>query len=107
MLLDRLTRRAMRDETPTLYFSNVRTSKLSSPASIGELLRQYSAVTDKIGLAAAAGGSSQLVKDRERIETELFNAVWITMPLTGADNEALAKAITDRDMGPNVKQLII
>lgn len=107
LLLDQLTRRAMRDETPTLYFSNVRTSKLNSLASIGELLRQYTDVSDKVGLADAAGGNGQLIKDREKIETLLFNTIWITMPLTGADNEALAKAINDRGMGRDVKQLII
>lgn len=96
--LDQLTHFLEKAESPSLYYSMVRTSELAQAPGIPELLSQWAAAADKMSLFSivASGDRSDSQTDRqalERLQRDLFVAIWTRALISPADRDALAQAL--------------
>lgn len=111
-LMDRLERHALTPDTSTLYYNTLRYRNHATPESIPELLRNYIKATADSSLFNLVIDSNpdeakRNRNNRERLEREIFEAIWVTFPLSVADYEALQEAILSATLPDHLKQLII
>lgn len=111
-LTDRLERHALIPETPTLYYNTLRYRAHTAPGSIPEYLRKYTELTSALSLfnIVKDGNQEEIARNRdsrERLERELFDALWVTFPLESADYEALHDVLVSDNIPDYLKQLII
>lgn len=111
VLMDRLERHALIPETPTLYYNKIRYLSHSASGSIPEHLRDYSkAAADSSLFNLVADDVSQAADNRlkrEQIERDLFDALWVTFPISTSDFEAVAEALSSQSLPGYMKQLIV
>ncbi|MDE7375306.1 MAG: tetratricopeptide repeat protein [Muribaculaceae bacterium] len=96
--LDQLAHFLEKAESPTLYYSAVRTRELAQSPGIGALLSQWAEAADKMSLFSivASGDNTDGRANRqaiERLQRDLFAAIWTTPILSAADSDALAQAL--------------
>lgn len=111
-LLNRLERHALIPETPTLYYNKLRYRSQAAPGSIPEYLRRYSKAAADSSLFNLVTDSAPAAADenrarREAIERDLFDALWVTFPLSTADFEAVTDALSSQSLPSYLKQLIV
>jgi len=101
---DRLERANTAKEEPTLYYSTLRYLNASPEENIPgklELYREQCASLSMIDLLAAGNHSGKFrttTAERELLEKQIFNLLWVTFPLSGADVESIHTALTSKVM---------
>ncbi|MDE5607603.1 MAG: tetratricopeptide repeat protein [Muribaculaceae bacterium] len=111
-ILNRLERHAMTPETPSLYYNTLRYRSHAASGSIPEYLRRYSRLASDSSLFNLVkdgrnDAADQNNRKREAVERDLFDALWVTFPLSVADYEALTEALASDVYPDYFKQLII
>ncbi len=110
-LVDRLERENLQPAEPTLYYNTLRYERSQSSDSIASLLDDYvKAISDgsiftviSTGKHTAEGHRSAV--EREALERRIFNRIWVTHPLSSADEEALHIALADERVPLYAKEL--
>lgn len=105
-ILDKALRHASTSETFTLYYNTLRyelARPLNEAATIGELLNKYiikcqntsiyNLITEQSGDKHDNADDSRV--GQEELERRIFNKIWVSMPLSVADEEAITSAIND------------
>ena len=86
------------DESPTLYFGNVRYERLQSDSNIPELVRKYREADGRVAMSMFShqgDANNKHVEEHSRLLDRLFNLIWVSYPLSADDVEALIKLLTD------------
>jgi tetratricopeptide (TPR) repeat protein len=81
-VLDSTLREACVAEMPTLYFNTLRYERRHPAESVGALLAQRAALPE-----------STPRSEVDRLDDRIFNRVWVSLPLSGDDVEALRAAM--------------
>lgn len=95
-LLDNIVRQLSVAETPSLYYSLVRT-QFHSRLSLDSLTDRWK------NLVQTAAEPRQL----EQVESDIFNYVWTTMPLSANDADSLSLLSLDPEFSDSLKQLAV
>ncbi|MDE5643488.1 MAG: hypothetical protein K2I56_08345 [Muribaculaceae bacterium] len=98
-LLDRLVRRLLSAETPTLYYNVMRTMNMRGEDSVAREVESYLALE---GLPAEEPDS---LRERERQQRRLFDFIWVNFPLTVADAASLRRLLAS-EVSSEVKCLV-
>lgn len=97
---DVLERRNLMTDEPTLYYNTARFEKIRPQESIAWLLDEYRKVSGSGSMFDLIAGSAKQeeytrnLQKRQNLESRLFNKIWATHPLRGADAEAIEKIFT-------------
>ena len=110
-IVDRLERENLLPSEPTLYYNTLRYERSQVSDSIGSLLDNYvKAAADgsiftviSTGRYTADGHKSSV--ECEALERRIFNRIWVSHPLTAADEEALHLALSDGRVPLHAKEL--
>ncbi len=110
--LDSLERHALTNEVSTLYFNTLRYINISKQESITTLLRQYEKLlTDYMSTGAnltpESPKSKENILNRESLERDIFNRLWIYFPLASEDYEALSSVFSSNRFYNPFKQFVI
>lgn len=112
-VVDGLERQNLKDDTPTLYYNNVRYEETRPADDTVRLLDEYRALIggrqlfDMVSVNRNAPDYINGLKRREELERRIFTRVWIAFPLSAADAEALDAALAS-DVTPDYfKQLLV
>lgn len=111
-LTDRIEREYLSRDTPSLYYSTLRYEATRQQDSIPSLLEAYREATAEGSMFnfVVSGAHSEKLRERlaerERLERRIFNRVWTIHPLSGAQTEALANALTDASLPPEFRILL-
>lgn len=98
--LDTLTRRLYQPELPTLYFNTLRVSQMQH-LDTEQLLAAWDSDY------AVAGKDSSVRRRLEETERNLFNCLWVTMPLSRSTADSIVVRTLDPDMPHRLKVLLI
>lgn len=110
--VDRLERENLRAAEPAIYFNTLRYEATRKGVTIGSLLQAYKALAAEASIfnVVTTGVHSPKAKrsalEREELEKQLFNKVWVTHPLSAADEEELRNALTGSALPPYVRELL-
>lgn len=106
----KISRRLSMEKSPTLYFSTVRYEEGTAGMSLPDLLAQYRGKLMENSLYSrviSGDDNSSTGIDKEGLERRIFNKVWISMPLTPGDTEALADAFDAEDVPSYFKEMTV
>ncbi len=111
-LLDRLVRHGGIPETPTLYFNTLRYERTGGQdRSLSSMIDDYSRMSDKSSLlnlvADGFNESSSQRAERESLEKQIFNRLWVTFPMSASDEEAVSKVIASDSLPAYFKRLLL
>lgn len=100
-VVDRLERKNLLASEPTLYYNTLRYEQMQRSDSIASLLTDYVETTADMSLFNAVSmgqkqpQQQQKMLEREQKERRIFNRIWVTYPLSAADEEAIGQAMGD------------
>lgn len=100
-LLDRLVRQLLTPETPTLYYNTLRTNRLRAEDSLSRTINAYMAAPP-----VPTGPSARELAEREAQQRRLFEQLWVQMPLSQADADAVRLLLVS-DEPSHVKSMAV
>lgn len=107
MILDMLTVKGLSADTPTLYY-NVRRYEEMQPRSLSDLIGEYDRKSDAMSLVMLSdGGSEHDTLEIERLAGRIFNRIWVTLPLSQADGDAVRGALMSQTLPGHFKVLLL
>ena len=112
-IVDRLARENQKADSSAYYFSTLRYEDMQNGDSIRSLLDTYARlVADGSMFNMVVSGSHSdkfrmSLIDREALERRLFNRVWVTHPIAGADAEAVKDALASSELPAYFRQLLV
>lgn len=92
---DRLARRAYMIEPPTLYYITARALSRRTSESIATVADQYLAEARRLAADIDSITDANRTRSAEGILRDLFNRLWTTHPLSGADTAAIERFCTE------------
>jgi tetratricopeptide (TPR) repeat protein len=101
-ITDRLERNNTAKEEPTLYYNLLRYQQTRPQETIATQLQRYrSECAERSLLDIVASGThtqayQTTTSERELLERNIFNLIWVTFPLTRADDETLREILTSK-----------
>lgn len=104
-ITDNLERDNLTPSEPTLYFNTLRYERMQRADSIGSLLDQYikasadGSIFNLVSGSARSEKAQAAARERDELERRIFNRLWVTHPLSAADEDAVA-AIFEHDSVP-------
>lgn len=110
-LTDKLERHAMTGEAPTLYYNTLRYLSMSRRDSISTMLRRYEKLTQDywstgMQLSPSTHAAIENRAEREKLEKSIFNALWVTFPLSNEDYESVKNVFNSPGYYSYFKQLV-
>lgn len=99
-ITDMLGRANCAQDEPTLYYNNVRYFRSAPEEKIPGRLERYIAqcaensLLDLIASGTHSARYKTTTSERELLERQIFNLLWVTFPLSRADQEAVATALS-------------
>ncbi|MDE6490616.1 MAG: hypothetical protein K2L49_05600, partial [Muribaculaceae bacterium] len=107
-LVDRVSREATMNDSPTLYFSSVRYENMQLD-TLGSLMASYRKLCDNTSLFNMATGMAGRDdrQEKERLEHRLFAKVWTAFPLGRDDAEVIGALWRDAVIPSYFKELIV
>lgn len=99
-ICDSLVRRALMQETPTLYYNVARTLAVRRDETIATLIDSYRAEERRLNEDFASVADPRRRAHAEQLMRDIFNRVWITSPLSAEDADALQAFISDETVRP-------
>lgn len=111
--VDRLERDNLKRDESTLYYNTLRYEELQRGDSLQGLLRGYDKLCGEASMFGFAvsgvhsAAAKDLMSEREALERRIFNRIWVTHPLSGADAEALARVINGELYAGYFKELVV
>ncbi|MCM1163799.1 MAG: tetratricopeptide repeat protein [Muribaculaceae bacterium] len=110
-LADAMSRTVIATDTPTLYYSLVRTAPAMPRKHLVEVVDRYFQLNQKLQLASLAENpteaSASLNMRAEACERALFNHIWTTYPLSPSDAEAYRSLLDSPSLPDHVKALAV
>lgn len=110
-IVDKVSRRLAQQKSPTLYFSTVRYDETAGTVSVSDLLDEYrrklmeSSIYSQVVSGSGANPDSPL--DKEGLERRIFNKIWISLPLSSGDMEALGAFFEAEEIPGYFKEMLI
>ncbi len=107
MILDVLTVIGMSSETPTLYYNVKRYEDMqaqSLTALIDQYVRQYDAMSPLID---QTDDTASATLELERLASRIFNRLWVTLPLTQGECDAISAAVDSQSLPRYFKILLL
>lgn len=99
-LLDSLVNQLLKAESPSLYYSTLRTAEAAKDKKgIAELFDEFAKVYDKMSIfSILASGESHSEEESnqrrlEELQSDLFLAIWTKSHLSSSEEEAISEAI--------------
>ena len=95
LLLDRVVRQRLSQDEASLYYNAIRTERFSSNKTIASLIEEYLTLADKLSIYNIivsdenSQQSQNSLEEKERLEREIFNRIWITFPLKSNEEELI------------------
>ena len=113
--VDRMARKSLKnDSSSKVYFSTLRLLEMQRVGNIGQLIERYTHSLSQSSLYNLITDSSQNTTNRrdasinnERLESDIFNRVWTTYPLSVDDTSAIEQALQSQALPSHFKQLLI
>lgn len=113
-LMATIVRYADIESSPKQYFNVIRYERLQHDSSISDLIKQYEAGHNRYRLAVMGGvknpttvDGQSLVATLEHLQKRLFNLVWVSLPLSSEDEDALNDALESEILPNYFKELLI
>ncbi len=111
-VINRLSREFHKKETPTLYYNTLRYE--DGRDSIPALIDSHIAMVEKKSLAEMSGNDCPTADDgtpfKEMIEASerrIFDKIWVTLPLSADDVEAIKRIMSSITVPEYLKQLLM
>lgn len=110
-IVDRLERENLLPSEPTLYYNTLRYERTQRGDTIGSLLDNYvnliseSSIFNVISSGKDSGAGRKAALEREALERRIFNRLWVTHPLSAADEETLGIALKDERVPMHAREL--
>lgn len=98
-IADRLERDNAAKDEPTLYYNNLRYLRANRSEMIPEMLGRYmkqcaeGSLLDMVASGTHSGKFLATTSERELLERKIFNLLWVSFPLSGADAEAVSATL--------------
>ena len=113
--VDRMVRSSLKNNSSSkVYFSTLRLLEMQRVGNIGQLIERYTHSLSQSSLYNLITDSSQNASNmrdasinNERLESDIFNRVWTTYPLSVDDTSAIEQALQSQALPSHFKQLII
>ena len=113
--VDRMVRSSLKNNSSSkVYFSTLRLLEMQRVGNIGQLIERYTHSLSQSSLYNLITDSSQNAPNmrdasinNERLESDIFNRVWTTYPLSVDDTSAIEQALQSHALPSHFKQLII
>lgn len=110
-ILDMILRDSMAADHSSLYFSTVRTNRISRGETLPGLLEEYGKAAAGASAFALASMPASKAAERRRIvedlEPRVFMRLWTTTPLSFDETSAVRAAMLSEDIPLHMKQLMV
>lgn len=113
LLLDRVVRQRLSQDEASLYYNAIRTERFSSSKTIASLIDEYLSLADKLSIyniIVSDENSQQLqnsLEEKERLEREIFNRIWITFPLKSNEEELIKDIFQSKKFTQQFQELVV
>ncbi len=107
-LNDRIFNTLMREQSSMAYYSVQRVEHLQNK-DLGELLSKYKKNMDTISLANLSDATNidMLIRERERLESEIFRKIWTSFPTSAADISLIESILHETTLPQYFRELIV
>ena len=109
-ILDKVSRQLAKPKSSTLYFSSLRYEDASGNLMISELMDEYRSklMADSIYARVRTGVESEGTGlDKEGLERRIFNKIWISLPISASDVDAISQALNAEEIPEYFKEMLI
>lgn len=113
LLLDRVVRQRLSQDEASLYYNAIRTERFSSSKTIASLIDEYLTLADKLSIYNIivsdenSQQSQNSLEEKERLEREIFNRIWITFPLKSNDEELIKDIFQSKKFTQQFQELVV
>lgn len=113
LLLDRVVRQRLSQDEASLYYNAIRTERFSSSKTIASLIDEYLALADKLSIYNIivsdenSQQSQNSLEEKERLEREIFNRIWITFPLKSNEEELIKDIFQSKKFTQQFQELVV
>lgn len=109
-ILDKVSRQLAKPKSSTLYFSSLRYEDASESPMISGLMEEYRGklMEDSFYAKVRSGvENAGTGLDKEGLERRIFNKIWISLPVSASDAEAVSQALNAEDIPEYFKEMLI
>lgn len=113
LLLDRVVRQRLSQDEASLYYNAIRTERFSSSKTIASLIDEYLTLADKLSIYNIivsdenSQQSQNSLEEKERLEREIFNRIWITFPLKSNEEELIKDIFQSKKFTQQFQELVV
>ncbi len=113
LLLDRVVRQRLSQDEASLYYNAIRTERFSSSKTIASLINEYLTLADKLSIYNIivsdenSQQSQNSLEEKERLEREIFNRIWITFPLKINEEELIKDIFQSKKFTQQFQELVV
>ncbi|MBR3831564.1 MAG: tetratricopeptide repeat protein [Muribaculaceae bacterium] len=113
LLLDRVVRQRLSQDEASLYYNAIRTERFSSSKTIASLIDEYLSLADKLSIYNIivsdenSQQSQNSLEEKERLEREIFNRIWITFPLKSNEEELIKDIFQSKKFTQQFQELVV
>lgn len=113
LLLDRVVRQRLSQDEASLYYNAIRTERFSSSKTIASLIDEYLTLADKLSIYNIivsdenSQQSQNSLEEKERLEREIFNRIWITFPLKSNEEELIKDIFQSKKITQQFQELVV
>ena len=113
LLLDRVVRQRLSQDEASLYYNAIRTERFSSSKTIASLVDEYLTLADKLSIYNIivsdenSQQSQNSLEEKERLEREIFNRIWITFPLKSNEEELIKDIFQSKKFTQQFQELVV
>lgn len=113
LLLDRVVRQRLSQDEASLYYNAIRTERFSSNKTIASLIEEYLTLADKLSIYNIivsdenSQQSQNSLEEKERLEREIFNRIWITFPLKSNEEELIKDIFQSKKFTQQFQELVV
>lgn len=111
--LDRVVRQRLSQDEASLYYNAIRTERFSSSKTIASLIDEYLTLADKLSIYNIivsdenSQQSQNSLEEKERLEREIFNRIWITFPLKINEEELIKDIFQSKKFTQQFQELVV